>query len=72
MTVLAILEGLAIFLVLPIIIGIIIISLAMIVERTKNKMVGNVKEQIENLVCSIDADCPVGYVCLEGKCVPNT
>jgi len=23
-----------------------------------------------NLTCSIDADCPLGYVCVSGHCVP--
>jgi hypothetical protein len=24
------------------------------------------------LVCSVDTDCPPGYLCFEGKCVPAT
>lgn len=23
------------------------------------------------LVCVIDADCPPGYVCIDGRCMPN-
>lgn len=69
MTGLAILEGLGIFVVLPIVIGLIIISLVMLLEQTKRKMTGDIKEHIENLVCSIDADCPEGYICIEGKCI---
>jgi hypothetical protein len=23
-----------------------------------------------NLTCSVDTDCPPGYVCLDGQCVP--
>lgn len=72
MTVLAILEVLGFFVVLPIIIGLIIISLVMIVERSRRKMPGRIKETIDNLVCSIDTDCPTGYVCSNGKCVPQS
>lgn len=25
-----------------------------------------------NLTCTIDADCPPGYVCLNGRCMPAT
>lgn len=28
-----------------------------------------VKQAFPDLVCSIDADCPSGYVCLNGRCV---
>ena len=28
------------------------------------------KEVPANLTCSIDTDCPMGYVCLNGRCVP--
>ena len=24
-----------------------------------------------NLMCSIDADCPPGYICVNGHCVPQ-
>lgn len=72
MTILAILEGLAFFVVLPVIIGLIIISLVMIFERNKQQMPGNIKEAIGNMVCSIDADCPTGHVCIDGKCVPQS
>jgi hypothetical protein len=30
------------------------------------------KEEILGLTCSIDSDCPPGYVCLDGMCVPAT
>lgn len=26
---------------------------------------------LPNLTCSTNADCPVGYVCLGGRCVPQ-
>ncbi|MFC1948528.1 hypothetical protein ACFLXY_11495 [Chloroflexota bacterium] len=67
----AVLQGLGIFLVLPIIIASIIISLVMIAERIKQNMTGSIKESIENLVCSIDTDCPEGYLCIGGKCIPQ-
>ena len=71
MTALAILEALGFFVLLPIIVGLIIISLVMILKQTRQRIFGNIKDSIENLVCSIDADCPSGYVCIDGKCAPS-
>ena len=28
-------------------------------------------KKIQNAVCSIDADCPSGYSCINGCCVPQ-
>ncbi len=28
------------------------------------------KRALPNLACSIDTDCPTGFVCLRGQCVP--
>jgi hypothetical protein len=28
------------------------------------------EEALLNLTCSFDTDCPTGYVCLGGRCVP--
>jgi hypothetical protein len=28
------------------------------------------QEALSNLTCSVDTDCPAGYVCLNGRCVP--
>ena len=28
------------------------------------------KQALPDSVCSIDTDCPSGYVCLAGRCVP--
>jgi uncharacterized protein (DUF927 family) len=28
------------------------------------------KKAIPNLVCSIDTDCPPGFMCVNGRCVP--
>lgn len=69
---LAILQGLGIFLVIPIIIAIIIISLVLILGKIRREMIGPIKESIETLVCSIDADCPEGYLCIGGKCIAQT
>ena len=30
------------------------------------------KRALHDLVCAIDTDCPPGYVCLNGRCVPAT
>lgn len=29
-----------------------------------------IKTRSKKLVCSVDADCPPGYVCVDGFCVP--
>jgi len=29
-----------------------------------------VKQAIPDSVCSIDTDCPPGYICISGRCVP--
>lgn len=34
-------------------------------ERAKS-----LKKAPTNLTCTIDADCPRGYVCVNGRCVP--
>ena len=28
------------------------------------------KKKASKLICSIDADCPEGYICVNGHCVP--
>jgi hypothetical protein len=68
---LAVLQVLGIFLVLPIVIASSIISFVLIFGIVKRKVTGSIKESIEVLVCSIDADCPEGYLCVGGKCVPQ-
>ena len=30
------------------------------------------KKTIPGLVCSLDTDCPPGYICIKGRCVPQT
>jgi len=72
MTVSAILEVLVVYVIIPIIICLIIISLAQIVGRSRNKMPGKIGKTIDNPVCAIDADCPTGYVCEDGKCIPQS
>lgn len=27
-------------------------------------------KQAPNIVCALDADCPPGYACINGRCVP--
>ena len=29
------------------------------------------EKSLSNLTCSVDIDCPLGYVCLGGRCVPK-
>ena len=66
-----VLQVLGIFLIIPIIIASIIICLVLIPGIIKRRIAGSIMERIENLVCSIDSDCPEGYLCISGKCVPQ-
>ena len=63
--VLGILQGLGIFLVVPIVIGLFVGGSVILWRMRKRARV----EFFEN-VCSIDTDCPPGYVCESGVCVP--
>lgn len=36
----------------------------------RRKEANLLKQALPNLACSIDADCPPGFVCLNGQCVP--
>ena len=38
-------------------------------QRRKEK--NPLKRALSNLVCSVDIDCPPGFVCVEGRCVPS-
>jgi hypothetical protein len=29
-------------------------------------------KRVSKLVCSIDTDCPPGYLCFDGRCIPAT
>ena len=66
-----VLQVLGIFFVIPLIVAFLIITLALILGKIKGIITGSIKESIEVLVCSIDADCPEGYLCIGGKCVPQ-
>ena len=35
------------------------------------KAVKQTEKAPSNLMCSIDSDCPPGYVCLNGRCMPQ-
>ena len=34
------------------------------------KQTNLLKQALPNLACSIDTDCPPGFACVEGQCVP--
>jgi len=36
---------------------------------TRRKRVKLLEKALPNLTCSINADCPPGFACLEGRCV---
>ena len=63
---LGILQGLGIFVALPTLIGIIVGRSFLLWYRR-----ASAKQGIAKLVCSIDADCLPGFVCLDGHCVPQ-
>ena len=67
MELLAILLAIAIFIVLPMVIGFGILGFLKIMERGR----ATGKRYVAWLVCSADADCPQGYVCSNGTCVPT-
>lgn len=60
---LAILSALAIHVGIPAIIGFAIVG--SIIQAEKAKLLTRV------LVCATDADCPPGYICAGGRCVPQ-
>ena len=64
--------GVGIFLGIPIIVALVIISLVMIGEQLKHKETGTSTSGSDKLVCSLDTDCPTGYVCMYGKCIPRS
>ena len=65
--VLGILEGLAIFVVAPVFVGAVVAGGFIVWDRRARK-----DHSIEQLACSIDADCPAGFVCKNGVCIPAT
>jgi hypothetical protein len=42
-----------------------------IYKATKRARMAKVLKMRPDLTCSIDADCPLGYVCLGGRCTPQ-
>jgi len=41
------------------------------VVRDKLQRTARAETQPLNLACSVDADCPPGFVCADGHCVPE-
>lgn len=37
-------------------------------QRQRSKLV---KKALSSLVCKIDVDCPPGYICVDGRCIPE-
>ena len=37
----------------------------------RRREVSLIKQALPDLACTIDTDCPVGYVCMGGRCVPQ-
>jgi hypothetical protein len=55
------------YILLPVVVGLAIAGLLWLRERRAHR-----KASIRELVCSIDADCPPGFTCIGGLCVPAT
>lgn len=63
--ILAILVVLAIHVGVPTVIGFVIVGILAWCERS----VAHQKRR-RQLVCTVNADCPLGYICVNGCCVP--
>ena len=37
----------------------------------KRRAVSPLKQALSGVACSIDADCPPGYICLNSRCFPK-
>ena len=37
----------------------------------RKKLTNLLKQALPNLACALDVDCPPGFVCLSGYCVPE-
>ena len=37
----------------------------------RKKEANLLKQALPNLVCSLDTDCPPGFICMAGRCVPQ-
>ncbi|RJQ39107.1 MAG: hypothetical protein C4555_03915 [Dehalococcoidia bacterium] len=61
---LAALQVLGIFVVAPILVGL------TIVKTLEFWGLRTVRRASSNLTCSVDADCPQGFVCVGGRCIP--
>ncbi len=42
---------------------------ALSIKRKQSKLMD---ETIPNMNCSLDGDCPPGFVCMDGRCIPET
>ena len=63
---LGILQGLGIFVALPALIGIIVADSFLLWDSR-----ASAKQGIAKLACSVDTDCPLDFICLDGHCVPR-
>jgi len=43
-----------------------------VAEAAVKKVVAEVEPPVESVECSMDSDCPDGYVCVNGRCTPRS
>ncbi len=65
---LGILQGLAIFAVGPVLVGLSVVGFILLWGLRADAQ----KKNIRQLTCSTDADCPEGYICQDGICISAT
>ena len=63
---LALLEVLGITIVLPAVVGFAVVGSFLLRDRK-----ASTKGRAAQLVCRVDTDCPSGYICSNGVCVPK-
>ncbi len=58
-------QAIGIFIALPALIGFIIVRSFLLWDRRARPKYG-----VSKLACTINTDCPTGFVCMNGHCVP--
>ncbi len=70
--VILVLQVLGIYVLLPVMIGTAIIAIYVASRSIRSVSRESSQIGLDSLICSIDADCPIGYICINGQCVPQS